>query len=136
MISVLLVEDHSIVSESIAGLMDTTDITVAALAESAEAALGLLPGLDVDLAVIDVALPGMSGIDLVGRLRQEYPSLPCMMLSGHYQTNYVRRAIAAGARGYVTKENPLSLLEGIRRVVAGEFYLSDSLDQSLGSGER
>jgi DNA-binding NarL/FixJ family response regulator len=128
-ISVLLVEDHAIVSRSIADFLIGTDIVITAVAHSGEDALALLPGLAVDVAIIDVSLPGMSGIDLLPLLREESPNLPCMMLSGHRHANYVRRAISAGARGYVTKENPLALQEGIYRVAAGEFYISKDLNQ-------
>jgi DNA-binding NarL/FixJ family response regulator len=132
MISILLVEDHAILSRSITALVDSEDTAVVAVAKSGEEALALLPDLTVDLALIDVSLPGINGIDLVARLRREYPALPCIVLSGHHEAVYVKRALAVGARGYVTKGDPPALLEGIRRVVAGEVYLSDGLGGNLG----
>jgi DNA-binding NarL/FixJ family response regulator len=135
MISVLLVEDHPILSKSITALLESDDMAVVAHARTAEVALEMLPRLNVDLAVVDVSLPGMNGIELISCLRQKRPDFPCIILSGHHEAAYVRRAIALGARGYVTKGNPPALLEGIRRVVAGEIYLSDGLDQHLGPDE-
>jgi DNA-binding NarL/FixJ family response regulator len=129
MIAILLVEDHAILSKSISALVDNSDMGVVAVAETGEEALALLPELNVDLALIDVSLPGINGIDLVARLRRQYPALPCIVLSGHHEAVYVRRAMAVGARGYVTKGDPPALLEGIRRVMAGQIYLSDGLDR-------
>jgi DNA-binding NarL/FixJ family response regulator len=131
MIAILLVEDHAILSKSISALVDNPDMAVVAVARTGEETLALLPELNVDLALIDVSLPGINGIELVVQLRREYPDLPCIVLSGHHETVYVRRAMAVGARGYVTKGDPPALLEGIRRVMAGEIYLSDSLAGNL-----
>jgi DNA-binding NarL/FixJ family response regulator len=131
MISILLVEDHSLLSASLSDLLDSGDTTVVAVAHSGEEALKLLPELNVDLALIDVSLPGMNGIDLISRLRRARSDLPCIVLSGHHEAVYVRRAIAVGARGYVTKGNPLALVEGIKRVMDGELFLNDGLDKFL-----
>ena len=66
----------------------------------------------------------MSGIDLVAIIHEEYPDLPCMMLSGHRRLVYVQRSLSAGARGYVTKDNALAILEGVKTILGGEIYLS------------
>ena len=80
-----------------------------------------------DLMLVDVSLPTMNGITLVAIVHKKYPDLPCLMLSGHDKLTYVRRALSAGARGYVTKDTPLLIVEGISRVLAGEIYLSENL---------
>jgi DNA-binding NarL/FixJ family response regulator len=74
----------------------------------------------------------MSGINLVQRLRQADPDLSCVMLSGHLSIQYARRALEAGARGYLIKDNPLGILAGIPRILKGEIYVSEEL-RNLGS---
>jgi DNA-binding NarL/FixJ family response regulator len=128
MTALLIVEDNSTFANTMIHFLSRLgQLTVAALAPTAEAALELLPQLTVDLVLVDVSLPTMSGIDLVAAMREQHPDLRCIMLSGHHERDYVRRALAAGARGYVLKENPLDLLEAVRSVMAGETYLSMEL---------
>jgi DNA-binding NarL/FixJ family response regulator len=128
MTALLIVEDNSTFANTMIHFLSRLgQLTVAALAPTAEAALELLPQLTVDLVLVDVSLPTMSGIDLVAAMREQHPDLRCIMLSGHHERDYVRRALAAGARGYVLKENPLDLLEAVRSVMAGETYLSTEL---------
>jgi DNA-binding NarL/FixJ family response regulator len=76
----------------------------------------------------------MSGINLVQILQQEYPGLPCAMLSGHLSTQYARRALEAGARGYLIKDNPLGILSGLPRILKGEIYVSEEI-RNLGSSD-
>ena len=97
------------------------------LARTAEEALEQLPEITVDLAIVDVSLPGTNGIELVAAIRAQYSSLRCIVLSGHHEHVYVRRALAAGAQGYVLKEHPLDLIAAVRAVLAGETYLSAEL---------
>ena len=97
------------------------------MAATAQEALAQIPTLAVDLIVVDLSLPDMDGIQLVGELRARQPDLRCLMLSGHQERNYVERALAAGACGYIAKGNPLELIEAIRRVLKGESYLSKTL---------
>jgi DNA-binding NarL/FixJ family response regulator len=128
MVSVLFVEDNDYVTEALTNLLETYDgFELTAVARSAEEALTLLPGLAVDVALIDLALPGMNGIDLAATIRRERPELPCIILSAHREEVYVRRALALGVRGYITKESPLAVVEGIDRVLAGEVYLIEDL---------
>lgn len=128
MISVLLVEDHAYVADALGGLLETFgDIALSASAQTAEQALEQLPHLKVDLVLVDLALPGMNGIDLIARVREMYPDLPCVVLSAHREPSYVRRALEVGARGFITKEDPLAVSEGIQRVMEGEIYLSADL---------
>jgi DNA-binding NarL/FixJ family response regulator len=69
----------------------------------------------------------MSGIELVGKLRQTYPGLLCLMISGHMSGAYVRRSLEAGARGYAIKDSAAGILEAIRRVLNGEIYVSKEI---------
>jgi DNA-binding NarL/FixJ family response regulator len=132
--ALLIVEDNATFADTLVQFLGRFgDYSVAAWAATGEAALDLLPELAVDLALIDVSLPGMSGIDLVSAVRRLRPDLPCIMLSGHHDRLYVRRALAAGARGYVLKQNPIDLVEALRLVPAGEIYLSAELQAEINS---
>jgi DNA-binding NarL/FixJ family response regulator len=97
---------------------------VAWVAENAEEALERLPGLQVDLALVDVVLPHTSGIDLVSKIRERYPQLPCLMISSWKADQYVQRSLVAGARGYVLKDDVYEVIDGIRHVLKGGTYLS------------
>lgn len=128
MTALLIVEDNALFAQTLVQFLGRFDsFTVVGLASSAEAALAQLPTLHPDLVLVDVSLPGMNGIELAGELCGQYPDLPCLMLSGHHDQGYVQRALAAGARGYVLKENPLDLLAAVPAVLAGEIYLSAEL---------
>jgi DNA-binding NarL/FixJ family response regulator len=128
--SVLLVEDHAIVAKALSRMLhERGNIDVISVAESAEKTLEELPKIkdQLDLLLVDVSLPRMSGIELVDRIQKQYPGLPCLMLSGHMSSHYVQRSLAAGARGYVIKDNISGILEGINQVLAGGMYLSEEL---------
>lgn len=126
---VSIVEDHpvlrSVLLEYISRLPDVVNCTVAA---SAEAALEALNGDRPDLMLIDLSLPGMNGIELISELRKSFPDLPCAILSGHRSQTYVGKALAAGANGYLLKGDPLEIERGMRAILAGERYVSKSLD--------
>jgi DNA-binding NarL/FixJ family response regulator len=128
MISLLLVEDHAIFAEALVRMLrGKEDLDVVKVVDTAEEALQALPDLVIDLALVDVSLPSMSGIELVGELRQTYPEVPCLMISGHLSGSYVRRSLQAGARGYAIKDSAAGIIEGIRRVLDGEIYVSEEL---------
>ncbi len=132
MTALLIVEDNATFANTVVHFLSRfTDTTVAALVSTGEAALEQLPQRTVDLVLIDVSLPTMSGIELVSAIRQTRPDLRCVMLSGHHELDYVRRALAAGAQGYVLKENPLDLIEAVRAVAAGDMFLSAELRPQL-----
>ena len=128
MTSILLVEDHEIFAKALQRVLhDRGHMDVAAVAPSAEDALRLLPDLNVDLVLVDVSLPRRSGISLVLHLQQKYPQLPCVMLSGHVSQHYAHSSLAAGARGYLVKDNMEGILEGIQRVLQGEIFVSEEV---------
>lgn len=125
MASILIIEDHLHLGKALKRfLQESGKLQVAAVVKTGEEALAQLPELNIDLALIDVSLPKMSGIDLVAELSQKYPQLPCLMLSGHLSEDYVQRSLKAGAQGYILKDNRLEILEGIHQVLAGKTYLS------------
>lgn len=128
MTSIFLVEDHAIFAQSIRRLLhEKGHLDVVAVAGSAEEALEKIPALEVDLVLVDVSLPQRSGISLVLLLHQQYPTLPCVMLSGHMSPHYVRSSLEAGARGYLIKDRAEGILIGIQRVLEGEIYVSEEL---------
>ena len=128
MTSILLVEDHAIFAKALLRVLhERGQLDVKAVATTAEEAIEKLPQLDVDLVLVDVSLPHRSGISLVLLLREKYPDLPCVMLSGHVSQHYARRLLAAGARGYLVKDHIDEILEGIRRVLQGEIFVSEVL---------
>ena len=128
MYSILLVEDHTTFAGVLVRLLGMTDnLQVATIARRAETALQELQTQNFDLVLVDVALPEMNGISLVGMIHDQYPDLPCLMLSGHTLGHYVNRALAAGARGYILKDDTLAIVEGIQHVLRGEIYVSKKL---------
>jgi DNA-binding NarL/FixJ family response regulator len=128
MISILLVEDHAVFAAVLVRLLSKSgDMEVVSVARTAERALQELPEQEFDLVLVDVALPEMNGIGLVALLHEEYPDLPCLMLSGHALKHYVDRALRAGARGYVLKDNSHDIINSIRHVLQGEIYVSPEL---------
>jgi DNA-binding NarL/FixJ family response regulator len=128
MSSILLVEDHVLFAQVLRRLLTRqTDLEIVDVIQSGEEALKKLPGLKVDLALIDVSLPAMSGIDVVRQIDAKYPHLRCLMLSGHLTPKYVKHSLEAGAYGYVLKDDVNGILEGIRRALDGEIYLSAAL---------
>lgn len=126
--SVFIVDDHSqltaVLKEYLALI---PDIVVTGSARSGEAAIRTFETDRPDLVLIDVALPGMSGLDLVEHLHRLWPELRCLMLSGHAQPEHVQRALTAGARGFILKGNPYEIAPAIRDVLNDVMYLSPSL---------
>jgi DNA-binding NarL/FixJ family response regulator len=134
MCSILVVEDHKLMAETLVHVLRTKGrFKVADVAESAEDAMEWLSEREtdhqVDLALVDVVLPRTSGIELVSMIQQKYPGLPCLMISGRSAGQYVKRSMAAGARGYVLKDDFQDVMKGIRRVLKGGTYLSKQLKE-------
>ena|SRR5690349_11326182 len=134
MCSILLVEDHKIMAETLARILrDSGKFRIVDIAESAEDALERLSGpmaeREIDLALVDVVLPRTSGIELVSILGQKYPGLPCLMISGRSAGHYVKKSLAAGARGYVLKDDLHEVMKGIHLVLDGGTYLSRQIEE-------
>ena len=128
MFSVLVIEDHADFGKALVRLLsEKANVDVVDVIRSGEEALERLPNLQVDLLLIDVSLPKMNGIKLVGLIQERFPGLLCLMLSGHLTPFYVRRAPEAGARGYVLKDDLAGVLEGVDQVLKGEIYVSEVL---------
>ncbi|MBB3062409.1 response regulator [Microbulbifer rhizosphaerae] len=133
MINILLADDHGIVREGIKRLLDlTADICVTAEAENGSQALKLLKETEVDLVLLDMSMPGVSGANLIARLVAHFPAIPILVLSMHNEPQIARRALAAGAAGYLTKDSePEILLTAIRRIARGKRYIDPDLAEQL-----
>ena len=108
------------------------DFAIAGEAADAGEALVLLRTGGVDLVVLDLSLKGVSGLEFIKQALAEYPDLPILVLSMHHEQFYAERALRAGARGYIMKEEPPEqLLEALRRVAGGGLYLSTAFSKAL-----
>lgn len=126
--SILLVEDHAGFAKALINMLgQNPELQVVAVAADAEEALERLRELNVDLVLIDFSLPDMTGVDLLEKLRHEYPDLRCAIISGHLLPQHARRALATGARGYLIKDDPLGIVVGIQHILNGEIYVSQEL---------
>jgi two-component system invasion response regulator UvrY len=133
--SILLVEDHAGFAKALLSMLaQNPNLQIVAVAESAEAALQYLRESKVDLVLLDYSLPDMSGVLLLEKVLAEHPDLSCAMLSGHLSLQHARRALELGARGYMIKDNPLGILNGLPRILKGEIYISEEL-RNLGSND-
>jgi DNA-binding NarL/FixJ family response regulator len=133
MIRVLIVDDHSIVRDGLKRILAaTTDLQVAGEAASGEAALALVKANDYDVAMLDMSMPGLSGMDLIKRLKLEKPKLRILVLSMHGEQQYAARALKAGAAGYLNKDSAAELLFGaLRKIAAGGVHIGEAAAASL-----
>ena len=132
-IRVLLVDDHAVVRAGYRMLLEATEgLVVAGEAESGEAACRKFMELSPDVAVMDLTLPGISGLEAVRRIVARDPAARILVVSMHDDTVFVDQAISAGARGYVSKRvAPEVLVESIRAVAAGRIFIEAGLAQEL-----
>jgi two-component system, NarL family, invasion response regulator UvrY len=133
MIRVLIVDDHAIVRRGLRSLL-SDEFHGAAFGEASDArqALEKLRKKEWDVALLDITMPGKSGLDLLKELKAEWPKLPVLVLSGHPEDQFALRALKAGAEGYMTKESaPEELARAIRKVLAGGRYVSPALAEKL-----
>lgn len=134
-IRVLLVDDHHIVREGLKQLFALVpDISVVGEAEDGPQAFALIQQQPeaFDLLLIDMTMPGISGHDLIARIHSHAPALRILILSMHAEVQIVRRALQAGASGYVTKDcDPDMLLGAIRRVAGGGNFIAPGLVEQM-----
>jgi DNA-binding NarL/FixJ family response regulator len=126
---VLLVDDHPVVRLGLAQLINaTSDLLVCGEASTGREALNLWETTSPDVAVVDISLEDRNGIEVIGDMVAQRPGLPCLALSMYDETVYALRALKAGGRGYIMKqEPPRKVLEAIRIVLAGNVYLSQEM---------
>lgn len=133
MIRVLLADDHAIIRDGVKqNLADTGDLVVIGEAANGAEVLKLVAEQDADLLVLDISMPGRSGLDLIKLVRQEKPRLPILIFSMHSEEQYALRALHAGAAGYLTKESDSEvLIAAMRKVAAGGVYVSEKVVQLM-----
>ncbi len=123
MLRVLLVDDPPVVRHGIRQILVDRMEAVVGEADSADGAMVEIRGADWDVVVLDIAMPRRNGFDLLKQLRDERPALPVLVLSMHPAGQFARRAMSAGALGYLTKDSaPTELVEAIDRVRSGRPF--------------
>lgn len=127
--SVFLVDDHPLVREGLAALIRTTkDLAVSGEAGCAAEAFRLLDAGLPDLVMLDLSLPGISGVELVKSMCVKYPRVRVLVLSMHEEGVYAERVLRAGAHGYIMKQAPgADIIGAVRTVLRGEVYVSQAI---------
>jgi DNA-binding NarL/FixJ family response regulator len=132
-IEVLLADDHAIIRDGLKKILaDTEDMVVAGEAMNGHAALDLVRERNWGLVVLDLSMPGRSGVELIKLIKTERPQCPVLIFSMHPEEQYAVRALRAGASGYLSKEGDSDLiLPALRKVAAGGVYFSARVAELL-----
>ena len=136
-LTILVVDDHAIVREGLKRILEnrSADWRVTEAADGF-AALDHLRRQQVDVAVVDLSMPGMGGLDLVRRVRQQWPAVRVLVLSMHAEEPYAVRAFKAGAHGYVTKDCATQdLAQAVMKVAAGGAYVTPAVGRTHGAAD-
>ena len=130
---VLVADDHAIIRDGLRKILaDTDDLVVAGEAANGTQALEKVRERDWSMAILDLSMPGRSGIELIKLIKAERPKLPILIFSMHPEEQYAVRAIRAGASGYLSKEEDSdNFLPAIRRVAAGGMFISPKVAELL-----
>jgi DNA-binding NarL/FixJ family response regulator len=133
MIRVLVADDHPVVRHGLVQILTAQPgVHVAGEAANAGEVLDRLAATPADVLLLDIAMPGRSGLELLDELRKLYPRLPVLILSQYPENQIAVRAIRAGASGYLTKESPPDVLvKAIHRIYEGKRYITESLAELL-----
>jgi DNA-binding NarL/FixJ family response regulator len=126
---VLIVEDHPMFRERLAELINKEpDMRVCGTVDNIRDALLLVKSIDAQIAIVDISLKGASGLELIKDLTAQEIALPVLVLSMHDESLYAERALRAGAKGYICKQEPSDrIMAAIRQVLQGETYLSPKI---------
>jgi DNA-binding NarL/FixJ family response regulator len=132
-VRVLLVDDHTVVRDGVRLMLGTaSDIVVTGEAETAHEAMRMIREQEFDVALVDIALPGKNGLELLKQLRAEQPKLAVLILSMYSEEVYALRAIKYGAVGYLTKNSSAATVVGaVRKAAAGGRHVSQELAEKL-----
>jgi DNA-binding NarL/FixJ family response regulator len=133
MIRLVIADDHTIMREGLKRILEgSDDIEVVGEAVDGFEVLALVRKGGFDMLMLDLSMPGRSGVELIRQIKDESPKLPILILTMHEEEQYAIRAIRAGARGYLTKESAgTQLLSAIRKVASGRPYISSSVAEQL-----
>ena len=133
MIRILIVDDHAILLRGLKEILEREfrDVSIGG-AGTAEQALTQLDAENWDLVILDITMPGRSGVDILGNLKALRPKLPVLVLSMHPEDQYGKRVLKAGASGYMNKESaPEELIKAVRKLLSGGRYVSPTLAETL-----
>lgn len=135
-VRIVLADDHAIVREGLKRLVgDVDDFEVAGEAADGTEVMRIVRATDFDVLVLDLSMPGRSGMELIKLVKAEKPRLRILVLSMHQEMQYAVRAIKSGASGYLTKESaPAQLEQAIRKIAAGGAYISAEVAEQLALG--
>jgi DNA-binding NarL/FixJ family response regulator len=129
---ILIVDDHPIVRAGLRRLLAGEPEYQVQEAASGREALALYREYEPDLVILDLSMPGLGGLEVIGRLRIENAAVRVLVLSMHREAMYARRALQAGAAGFISKNAPADrLLEAVRRVAAGQRYIEHEIAEEL-----
>jgi two-component system invasion response regulator UvrY len=133
MIKILIADDHAIVREGLKQILsESPDLVVVAEASTGQEVLEKIGKNDLDLVVLDIAMPGRGGLDILKEIKSQRPRLSVLMLSMYPEEQYAVRVLKSGASGYLTKESaPAELVRAIRQISQGKKYISPSLAEKL-----
>ncbi len=133
MIKILIADDHPIVRKGLRELIEETpDMTVADEASTGQEVLKKIHERDYDVVLLDISMPGRSGLDVLKELKTLKPKLPVLVLSIHPEEQYAVQALKAGASGYLTKESaPDELISALKKASEGRKFVSSSLAEKL-----
>ncbi len=132
-IDVLIADDHPLIREGLKKILNAEpDFKVVGEANNVVELLAQMKRLAVNIVLLDISMPGESGLDALKELRQKYPHVPVLILSIHPEQRFAVRALKAGASGYIMKQSAVEeLVQAIRKVVSGGKYVSASLAEQL-----
>jgi len=130
---ILIVDDHPILRKGLAMVIDQEpDLVVAGEAEDVPGGLDMIEAVKPDVVIVDISLPGVDGIELIKTMKLKYRDLPALVVSMHDETLYAERALRAGARGYIMKQEAVDkVLVAIRKVLKGEIFVSDRITTKM-----
>lgn len=133
MIRIFIADDHAIVRRGLKQILALApDIVIAGEVGSGKALLEALAQTSCDLVLLDMSMPGLSGVTLIEQISAKYPKLPILVLSMHIEAQIANRALKAGAAGYLTKDSDSDILmEAIRKVISGGNYIDPVLVETL-----
>lgn len=126
---VLIADDHQVVRDGLKMLVNRQpDMEVVAEADDGREALAKAKEFQPDVAILDVSMPGMNGLEATRRLKRSYPNVRIVTLTRHTETGYLQQLLEAGALGYVLKQSPsVELIRAVRAVAAGDSYLDPAV---------
>lgn len=126
---IVIVDDHPLLRKGLSTVINqTSDLAVVGEAEDAKAAIELITAIRPDLVIVDISLPGVDGIELITTIKMHQADLPSLVVSMHDEFLFAERALSAGARGYIMKQEALDkILVAIRRILSGEIFVSENI---------